>query len=182
MAQVSKASEKNSFEEHTLEHLDALYNFAMWLTGREEDAKDLVQETYLKAFRFAHQFQEGTNLKAWLFRILRNTFINLYWKRSKEVVGEIEGAEMEPSSIPSPRAGPFREELEGKLFGPLIQSDIEKALNRLPEAFRIPIILSDIEGFSLAEIAEILGCPIGTVKSRLFRGRRILRDMLSQYR
>jgi len=182
VAQVLKASERGSFEHRTLEYLDALYNFAMWLMGREEDAKDLVQETYLKAFRFAHQFQEGTNLKAWLFRILRNTFINLYWKRSKEVIGDIEVAEAEPSSIPSLPAGPFQEELEGRLFGPLIQSDIEKALNRLPEAFRIPIILSDLEGFSQAEIAEILGCPIGTVKSRLYRGRRILRDMLSQYR
>jgi len=181
VAQVLKASEKSRFEQRTLKYLDALYNFAMWLTGREEDAKDLVQETYLKAFRFAHQFQEGTNLKAWLFRILRNTFINLYWKRSKEVVGGVEGAETEPSYTPSLPSGAFQEELERRLFGPLIQSDIEKALNRLPEAFRIPIILSDLEGFSQAEIAEILGCPIGTVKSRLYRGRRILRDMLSQY-
>lgn len=161
------------FRQQALVHLDALYNFALYLTRRPPDAEDLVQETYLRAFRFAHRFEPGTHLRAWLFQILRNTFLTFYRRESRELavldkeVGDgLEEAwaiELVVSSVPT-------------------AVDLERALGDLPEEFRSVVLLADLEEFPLGEIARIMDIPVGTVKSRLFRARRILRRRLADYR
>ncbi|MCI0484073.1 MAG: sigma-70 family RNA polymerase sigma factor [candidate division NC10 bacterium] len=166
------------FNEEALTHLNGLYNFALQMTRNEQDAADLVQETYLRALRSRRQFQPGTNLRAWLFRILRNAFIDSYWRQSREPATE---------DMDSKRHSAMRAEVEGVRgaeAGPLdqlVRLDLREALEQLPEPFRSAIILSDIQGFSVREIAETMTCPENTVKTRLFRGRRILRELLQDY-
>jgi RNA polymerase sigma-70 factor (ECF subfamily) len=166
------------FQHEAVKHLTSLYNFALWLAKDEGDAADLVQETYLRALRFRHRFQPGTNLRAWLFKILRNAFIDSYWRRRRETATE----EADPE-----RGSATLVEIEGVGgvgSGPidrLVRMDLHEALGQLPDPFRTAILLSDVEGLSVEEIAEIMDCPQNTVKTRLFRGRRILREQLKDY-
>ncbi len=168
------------FEKEALPHMDALYNFALKMTGDTDDAHDLVQETFLKAFRFFDKFERGTNCKAWLFRILKNSFINDYRKSSKE-----------PDKVDYDDIQNFYENIkatdiktqhaEADVFSKLLDDDISSAISSLPEDFRTVIILSDIEGFNYEEIADFIDCPVGTVRSRLHRARKMLYAKLHNY-
>ncbi len=174
---------RRAFEQQALAHLDAVYNLALWMTGEPMDAEDLVQEAYLKALRFSHQFQEGTNLKAWLLKIVKNSYINRYRKRrSESLTSLVEGWEGEDSLHGLAGADDLIQG-DGELgvLRSVVRSDIDKALAKLPEQFRVPIILSDLEDLSIGEISEVLSCPTGTVKSRIFRGRKLLKELLKDY-
>mgnify|MGYP001593015688 CR=1 FL=1 len=173
---------RKEFEELSLEHLDALHRGALRLTGSPEDAQDLVQETYVRALRFYAQFQSGTNLKAWLFKILKNLFINQYRRsaRTPEPV-DLSGPEFNRLEGEKPRLGPGAGGPEAEVINRLLGEDLQRALASLPDIFQRVVILSDIEGFSYKEIAEIEECPLGTVMSRLFRARRLLQAMLKKY-
>jgi RNA polymerase sigma-70 factor (ECF subfamily) len=160
--------------------MDALYNFAFHLTYNEDDANDLVQETFLKAYRFIDSYQQGTNSKAWLFKILKNAFINEYRRKSKQ-----------PSRVDYDDVVSYHDtddeghveylDLRQELFQGMIGDEITKALNELPVDFKTVILLCDIEGFSYEEIAKIIDIPIGTVRSRLHRARNILKEELRDY-
>jgi RNA polymerase sigma-70 factor (ECF subfamily) len=166
------------FEEAALPHLDALYGFGLLLTVRRDEAEDLVQETFLRAFRFFHQFQHGTNCKAWVFTIMKHIYLNQAPQRARTVLcpdlADEEGdyATLWQDFISQKSAG-----LENEIF----TKDIEKALGLLPEAFRLVVVLKDVQGFSYAEIARLLDCPMGTVMSRLSRARDLLREFLRDY-
>jgi len=175
-------SKKTRFDREALPHAGALYGAAMRLVRSPDDANDLVQETFFKAWRAFESFESGTNCKAWLFRILTNTFINKYRRKTKEKE-ILEGkeriaAEHEMVHLPSKRA--FLDP-EGALADATLADEVIDALEAVPADFRAVVILSDIEGFSYKDIADIVGIPVGTVMSRLFRGRRILQDRLFGY-
>lgn len=168
-------------KEHLLIHIDALYRSALYLVKNENNADDLVQETYFKAFKFFKEEREIGNIKAWLFKILINTFINQYRKDKRE-----------PSLVDFDSIESFYGAIEEEaLASPIIESetaleespddDVKMALEILPDDFRVVILLSTVEGFSYKEISEVVGCPIGTVMSRIYRGRRILREKLATY-
>lgn len=176
---------REKFEALTLQHLDALYQFALLLTRERHHAEDLVHETYLRAYRFYNRFECGTNYKAWLFTILRNIFINEFHHRAREVslsdmdidIEEVneERYESPPTSMRLLSAGSMAEK-------GIFRADIEKALNDLPERLRAVVMLKDVGGFDYKEIADILGCPVGTVMSRLWRSRNFLKKSLKDYR
>jgi RNA polymerase sigma-70 factor (ECF subfamily) len=175
-------AKKQRFDCEALPHAGALYGAAMRLVKNPDDANDLVQETLFKAWRAFDSFESGTNCKAWLFRILTNTFINKYRRKTKEK-DILEGkeriaAEHEMVHLPSKRA---TLDPEGALADSVLADEVKVALDAVPVDFRVVVILSDIEGLSYKEIADAVGIPVGTVMSRLFRGRRILQDRLFGY-
>ena len=160
--------------------MDILYNYALRMTGNTEDADDLVQETYLKAYRFWDKYEKGTNIRAWLFRIMKNSYINRYRKETKEPeTVDYEQIQNFYNSIRNESTD--TNDLQEKIFGGLLEDDVTRALESLPEDFRTVVILCDIEGLTYEEIAEFVDCPIGTVRSRLHRGRRMLRTQLFEY-
>lgn len=169
-----------SFKNEAEPHMDALYNFALSLTGNRDDAHDLVQETYIKAFRFFDKFERGTNCKAWLFRIMKNTYINDYRRKTKQPekvdYNDVENfyEEIKASFVSS-------NHLEEEIFKNLLGDEITDAIASLSDDFKTVIILCDLEGFSYEEIAEITESPIGTVRSRLHRARKILFSKLYKF-
>jgi RNA polymerase sigma-70 factor (ECF subfamily) len=174
---LSAEEKKALFENEFLPHIDSLYNFGFYLTNDEDEAKDLLQETYLRAYKYINYYQKGTNAKAWLLRILKNTFINDYRKKSKKPVhlsfeDFYTGDESEDTGFI---------DLRQEVFDSLIGDEVTKALNGLPVDYRLIILLCDIEGFKYEEIAKIIDVPIGTVRSRLHRARNMLKEKLKDY-
>jgi|UniRef100_A0A832DG03 RNA polymerase sigma-70 factor (ECF subfamily) len=168
------------FEREAVPHMDALFNFALKMTGDSDEADDLVQETYLKAFRFFDKFEKGTNCKAWLFRIMKNTYINKYRKETKEPdkvdYEEVENfyENVKPSTTDSAH-------LEKDIYDNLLDDELSEAINSLPDDFKTVVILCDIEGFTYEEIADFIDVPVGTVRSRLHRARKMLFTKLQKY-
>ena len=170
----------DEFEAEALRHLDALYRTALRMTRSEADAEDLVQETYIRAFRFRDQFTLGTNMKAWLFRILTNTFINTYRRKTAQPeVTDLDGIDEFSlyRRMADDRAASSSPDPEAELLKTVVDTEVTDALEELPEKFRTTVLL-DVEGFSYKEIAEMLSIPIGTVMSRLHRGRKFLQKRL----
>jgi RNA polymerase sigma-70 factor (ECF subfamily) len=172
-----------NFEAEVLPFMDSLYSTAYRMSRNRQDAEDLLQETYLRAYKYYDKFQEGTNFKAWLFKILKNTFINRYRKRQRQPLknsfDEIEGAfELKLLESPLTARGATPEE---ELMVDALDQDVQQALEALPEDYRTAVELADLQGLSYREIADQLGIPLGTVMSRLYRGRRKLEAVLLQY-
>jgi len=179
---LESASDRNTrFERDAIVFMDQLYAAALRYTKNPEDARDLVQDTYLKAFNSFHQFEEGTNLRAWLYRVLTTTFINTYRKdqrRPQLSAGELEDWQLAKAQSHTSDLG---KSAEAEALENLPDSDIKRALQEIPEEFRIAVYLADVEGFSYKEIADIVDVPAGTVMSRLHRGRKQLREKLADY-
>ena len=179
---LESATDRNDrFERDAFVFMDQLYAAALRYTKNPEDARDLVQDTYLKAFNSFHQFEEGTNLRAWLYRVLTTTFINTYRKdqrRPQLASGELEDWQLAEAQSHTSDLG---KSAEVEALENLPDSDIKRALQEIPEEFRIAVYLADVEGFSYKEIADIVEVPAGTVMSRLHRGRKLLREKLADY-
>ena len=171
---------KIDFDLEAMPHMNLLHNYAYKMTFNQLDADDLLQETFLRAFRFFHKFEKGTNCKAWLFRIMKNLFINRYRKNQKEP-GKVDYGEIENffDTIRSEKME--SSDLQQKVFSNLLDYDVTKALNSLQDDFKTVVILCDLEGLSYEEIADFVQCPIGTVRSRLHRGRKMLQEKLYEY-
>ncbi|MDR9418500.1 sigma-70 family RNA polymerase sigma factor [Gracilimonas sp.] len=182
MSQLTRdeIQKQKDFDEEIIPHMDALYNFALRLTTDPNDAEDLVQDTIVKAYRFFSSYEKGTNAKAWMFRILKNSFINNYRKKSKK-----------PSQVDYDEVSSYYEsvraertetsDLESLMFREMMDDDLSEALTRLPEDFRTVVLLCDVDGYTYEEIANMLDVPIGTIRSRLHRGRNLLKTELLEY-
>lgn len=180
MNSLSKKEKDKIFEDELLPHLDALYNFAYHLTYREEDSNDLVQETYMKAYRSIERYLVGTNAKAWLFKILKNAFINEYRRKSSRPTNvDFEDIAAYHDSDESGSNAYF--DLREDFFEAMIGDEVTHAINSLPVDFRVVILLCDLEGFTYEEISKIIDIPIGTVRSRLHRARNMLKEKLQNY-
>ncbi|WP_245556820.1 sigma-70 family RNA polymerase sigma factor [Gryllotalpicola ginsengisoli] len=179
---LSSDSPDRLFEEQALPFMDQLYAAALRMTRNPSDAQDLVQETFVKAYAAWAQFHQGTNLKAWLYRILTNTFINSYRKKQREPyqspIDDLEDWQLGGAESTTARAS---RSAEAEAIDHLPDSAVKSALQSIPEDFRMAVYFADVEGFSYQEIADIMKTPIGTVMSRLHRGRRMLRDLLTDY-
>ena len=160
--------------QQALQHLEALHNLAVYLTRNGPEAEDLVQETYVRALRFSHRFQPGTHLRAWLFQILRNTFLTFYRLRERESAISEEG-------VPEGEAPMFQDAPPQDAERSAVHMDLERAFMMLPEEFKTPLLLAEVEGLALEDVARIMDCPIGTVKSRIFRAKERLRVHLKDY-
>ena len=176
----SESKKVQVFENEFMPHVDSMYNFAYKLTFDEDEAKDLVQDTYMKAFRFINSFLEGTNAKAWLYRILKNSFINDYRKKSKQP-SKVDYQEVEQYYNSEDTVSDATVDLRVESTKDMIGDEITNALNSLAVDFRTVIILCDLEGFTYEEMAKILDIPIGTVRSRLHRARNLMREKLTTY-
>ncbi|GAB3753549.1 RNA polymerase sigma factor SigR [Zhihengliuella somnathii] len=181
-AQETTEERRARFEADALQYVDQLYSAALRMARNPSDAEDLVQEAYAKAYSAFHQYKPGTNLKAWLYRILTNTYINLYRKRQREpqrastdTVEDWQMAEAAEHSSTGLRSA------EAEALDHLPDSDVKTALATIPEEFRLAVYFTDVEGYAYKEVAEILGIPMGTVMSRLHRGRKQLRELLADY-
>ncbi|MAT18646.1 MAG: RNA polymerase subunit sigma [Leifsonia sp.] len=179
----TSAELRSQFEAQAIPFMDQLYAAALRMTRNPADASDLVQETFVKAFSAFARFEQGTNLKAWLYRILTNTFINTYRKNQRApyqgTIDELEDWQL--GSAESLTQGRITRSAEAEAIDHLPDSDVKEALNSIPEDFRLAVYLADVEGFSYQEIADIMKTPVGTVMSRLHRGRRLLRERLADY-
>ncbi len=180
MKASGKTPKQREFETEALPHADLLYNYALRMTNNAADADDLVQETFLKAFRFWDKYEKGTNIRAWLFRIMKNSYINRYRREAKEPdTVDYEEIQNFYNTIRDEKSDTH--DTPESAFGNLLDDDLAGAISALPEDFRTVVILCDIEGLTYEEIAEFLDCPLGTVRSRLHRGRSLLRARLLKY-
>ena len=177
---TEKLAKDKVFEEEFLPQIDALYNFAYHLTYSEEDANDLVQEAYMKAYRFINNYEVGTNAKAWLFRILKNAFINDYRKKNKQPT-KVDYEEIVNFHNEEDTNFSSYDDLRTEMFDKMMGDEVTTAINSLPVDFRTVILLCDIEGFTYEEISKIINVPIGTVRSRLHRSRNMLKEKLRAY-
>lgn len=180
MAPSSVGDKQREFKSEALPHMDFLYNYALRMTYNAADAEDLVQETFMKAFRFWDSYEKGTNIRAWLFRIMKNAYINRYRKEKKEPeTVEYDDVQNYYNNVrdSTVESGNVQE----TLFGNLLDDQVAKAIAELPDDFRTIVILCDIEELTYEEVAEFIDCPIGTVRSRLHRGRKLLRAKLLEY-
>ncbi|MFW5967204.1 MAG: sigma-70 family RNA polymerase sigma factor [Persicimonas sp.] len=181
----SESEKDSAFQEEAVPHLDALYGTALRMTKDEQDAEDLVQEAMLKAYRYFDKYENGTNCKAWLFKIMTNTFINKYRKskKRKEYLVDDDYRPLQERAE-APERNPFVddfEEDEENLYFKMFGDEVKEALEDIPVDFRMVVLLADLQDFAYKEIAEIMDCPIGTVMSRLYRGRRMLQSNLEEY-
>jgi len=176
-------SKRNEFERQALVHIDALYGAAYRLTRNARDAEDLVQDSLLRAFRFWDSFEQDSNCKAWLLRIVTNTFINEYQrkKRSREVLDAATAEQDATDGVLVHAHAGDKQSPDQALLQQSVSDDVQKALEQLPDDFRTAVILCDMQGLSYKEIAEIMECPVGTVMSRLFRGRKLLAAALREF-
>ena len=176
-------ADQAQFADLAMEYMGSLYSAALRMTRSPSDAEDLVQETYLKAYRYYDKFEEGTNFKAWLFKIMKNTFINNYRKKQQAPTLS-DFAEIEESfenQVSEDASKPGLKNPEEELLENVLDEDVQRALDKLPPDYRMVVLLADLEGFSYKEIAEILDVPVGTVMSRLYRGRRLLEAAMLEF-
>jgi RNA polymerase sigma-70 factor, ECF subfamily len=171
---------QKEFETEAFPHKDILFNFALRTTGDRDDAHDLLQETFMKAFRFWDKFEKGTNMRAWLFRIMKNSYINRYRKETREP-GMVDYDDVENFYDSIRDDSTDSNDLQKRMYSNMLSDEVTAALQSLPEDFRTVVILCDIEGLMYDEISEFLNCPIGTVRSRLHRGRKMLEEKLYDY-
>ena len=180
---MRKRKQRDSFDQIALPHLDSLYGAAYRLTRNPRDAEDLVQDAMLRAYRFWDSFQEDSNCKAWLFKILTNTFINTYQKtkRSREILSAAMVEQEATDGVLVQEQGIAQRDPRGVLLDKTMSQEVAEALAAIPPEFRTAVVLCDVEGFSYKEIADIMECPVGTVMSRLYRGRRLLKKALQEF-